>query len=34
MLSDPVRSFGRLAGFLRLRPSAEQLHRAIETSSF
>jgi hypothetical protein len=29
-----VRSFGRLAGFLRLRPSAGQLRRAIETSSF
>lgn len=34
LLSDPVRSFGRLAGFLRLRPSFEQLRRAIEMSSF
>ncbi len=34
LLSDPVRSFGRLAAFLRLRPSPEQLRRAIEMSSF
>jgi hypothetical protein len=34
LLRDPVRSFGRLAAFLRLRPSAEQLRRAIEMSSF
>jgi Sulfotransferase domain len=34
MLSDPARSFGRLAAFLRLRPSPERLRRAIEMSSF
>ncbi len=30
----PERCFGRLASFLRLRPSAQQLRRAIEKSSF
>jgi len=34
MLGDPVRSFGRLATFLRLRPNPDQLRRAIEMSSF
>jgi Sulfotransferase domain len=34
MLAAPERSFGRLARFLRLQPSTEQLRRAIEKSSF
>ena len=34
MLSDPVRSFGRLAAFLRLRPSDFRLRQAIDLSSF
>ena len=34
MLAAPERSFGRLAAFLRLKPSSEQLNRAIEKSSF
>ncbi len=34
MLAAPERTFGRHAGFLRLQPSAEQLWRAIEKSSF
>ncbi len=34
MLAAPERSFGRLAAFLRLKPDAGQLHRAIEKSSF
>ncbi|MGO9944337.1 MAG: sulfotransferase domain-containing protein [Rhodoblastus sp.] len=34
MLAAPERCFGRLASFLRLRPSAQQLRRAIEKSSF
>jgi hypothetical protein len=34
MLSAPERSFGRLAAFLRVRPSPVQLSRAIEKSSF
>ena len=34
MLQNPERSFGRLTAFLRLKPSAEQLRRAVEKSSF
>jgi len=34
MLASPERSFGRLATFLRLKPSAEQMARAIKNSSF
>jgi Family of unknown function (DUF6065)/Sulfotransferase domain len=34
MLANPERSFAALAGFLRLKPSAEQLKRAIAKSSF
>jgi hypothetical protein len=34
MLAVPERSFGRLAAFLRLKPDAGQLARAIEKSSF
>jgi hypothetical protein len=34
MLSAPERSFGRLASFLRLKASADQLSRAIGKSSF
>jgi hypothetical protein len=34
MLASPERSFGRLAAFLRLKPSAEQMARAIKNSSF
>ncbi len=34
MRAAPERAFGRLASFLRLKPSAEQLRRAIEHSSF
>ncbi len=34
LLAAPERHFGRLASFLRLVPSAEQLRRAIEKSSF
>jgi hypothetical protein len=34
MLTAPERSFGRLAAFLRLKPDAMQLRRAIEKSSF
>ena len=34
MRAAPERAFGRLAAFLRLKPSAEQLRRAIEDSSF
>ena len=34
MLQNPIRCFGRLASFLRLKPSEEQLLRAIEKSSF
>ncbi len=34
MLAAPERSFARLAAFLRLNASAEQLKRAIEKSSF
>jgi Sulfotransferase domain len=34
MLAAPERSFGRLAAFLRLKPTAEQLQRAIKNSSF
>ncbi len=34
MLMAPERSFGRLASFLRLKPSPDQLGRAIEKSSF
>lgn len=34
MLSAPERSFGRLAAFLRVKPSPAQLARAIEKSSF
>jgi hypothetical protein len=34
MLAAPVRTFARLASYLRMRPSAEQLRRAIEKSSF
>ncbi len=34
MLTSPERSFGRLAAFLRLKPDADQLQRAIEKSSF
>jgi hypothetical protein len=34
MLASPERSFGRLAAFLRLKPSAEQMARAIKSSSF
>ena len=34
MLNAPERVFGALAGFLRLRPSPEQLSRPIENSSF
>jgi hypothetical protein len=34
MLAAPERSFGRLATFLRLKPDAGPLQRAIEKSSF
>jgi hypothetical protein len=34
MLAAPERSFDRLSAFLRLKPDAGQLHRAIEKSSF
>ncbi|WP_127077127.1 sulfotransferase domain-containing protein [Rhodomicrobium lacus] len=34
MLASPERTFGRLASFLRLKPNAKQLSRAIEKSSF
>ena len=34
MLAEPERSFGRLASFLRLKPDADKLRRAIEKSSF
>ena len=34
MIAAPERSFGRLAAFLRLKPDAGQLRRAIEKSSF
>jgi hypothetical protein len=34
LLSDPRRSFGRLAAFLRLAPTEAQLRRAIELSCF
>jgi hypothetical protein len=34
MLSAPEKSFGRLAAFLRVKPTASQLNRAIEKSSF
>jgi hypothetical protein len=34
MLATPERSFRRLATFLRLKPSAEQLRRTIQKSSF
>jgi hypothetical protein len=34
MLAAPERSFGRLAEFLRLKPDADQLQRAIKNSSF
>jgi hypothetical protein len=34
MLAAPERSFGRLASFLRLKPSAEQMRRAVKNSSF
>jgi Sulfotransferase domain len=34
MLAAPERSFGRLASFLRLKPSAGQMQRAIKSSSF
>jgi hypothetical protein len=34
MLSSPERSFGRLTSFLRLKPSREQMARAIKNSSF
>jgi len=34
MLANPERSFAALAQFLRLKPSAEQLKRAIAKSSF
>ncbi len=34
LLAAPERSFGRLASFLRLKPTPEQLRRAIEKSSF
>jgi hypothetical protein len=34
MLTAPERSFGRLAAFLRLKPDAGQLARAIQNSSF
>jgi hypothetical protein len=34
MLASPERSFGRLASFLRLKPTAEQMERAIKNSSF
>ncbi|MGO9307328.1 MAG: sulfotransferase domain-containing protein [Candidatus Korobacteraceae bacterium] len=34
LLVAPERSFGRLASFLRLKPNADQLRRAIEKSSF
>jgi len=34
MLRSPVEVFGRLAGFLRLTPTSDQLRRAIDKSSF
>jgi DNA-binding CsgD family transcriptional regulator len=34
MLRSPLAVFGRLAGFLRLAPTRDQLHRAIDKSSF
>ncbi len=34
MLGAPERSFGRLAAFLKLEPSAQQLQRAIDNSAF
>jgi hypothetical protein len=34
MLRSPLEVFGRLAGFLRLTPTRDQLQRAIEKSSF
>ncbi len=34
LLQNPERCFGRLAAFLRLKPSVERLRRAIEKSSF
>jgi hypothetical protein len=34
MLAAPERAFGRLAAFLRLKPTPDQLQRAIQKSSF
>ena len=34
LLCAPERDFGRVAAFLRLQPTAQQLRRAIEKSSF
>jgi len=34
MLASPLRVFGELANFLRLAPTAEQLQRAVDNSSF